>query len=117
MLTCICSFSQLGLDPNTTSLLATGVYGITNTLFTLPAVFYLDTFGRRPMLMAGAVGCCISLVIVGSVIAAYGGDIAAHKTAGNAAIAFVYIYDVNFSYSWAPIVRDHCSPPKDALAD
>ncbi|BEI83600.1 hypothetical protein CcaverHIS002_0402040 [Cutaneotrichosporon cavernicola] len=67
-------FAQLGMDPNTTSLLATGVYGITNTLFTLPAVFFLDRVGRRKLLMVGRV-----------------------------AIAFVYIYDVFFSFSWAPI--------------
>jgi MFS family permease len=96
-------FGQLGLNPNTTSLLATGVYGIVNTLSTLPAIILLDNVGRRPLLMCGAAGCCISLVIVGSLIAAFGSDWKDHVTAGHAAIAFVFIYDVNFSYSWAPI--------------
>ncbi|KAI9571211.1 general substrate transporter [Boletus coccyginus] len=67
-------FGQLGLDPNTTSLLATGVFGIVNTLSTLPAVIFLDSVGRRPLLMWGAAGC-----------------------------SFIFLYDVNFSYSWAPI--------------
>ncbi|GAA5964101.1 hypothetical protein JCM8115_005340 [Rhodotorula mucilaginosa] len=49
-------FAQLGLDPNTTSLLATGVYGITNSVFTLPAVFFVDRVGHRMILLAGAVG-------------------------------------------------------------
>lgn len=79
-------FSQLGLDPNTTSLLATGVYGITNTVFTIPAVLYLDSVGRRPLLMAGAVGCFISLVMVGSLIASYSDNWPAHQTAGRVAI-------------------------------
>ncbi|GAA5987746.1 hypothetical protein JCM10908_007196 [Rhodotorula pacifica] len=96
-------FAQLGLDPNTTSLLATGVYGITNSVFTLPAVFFIDRVGRRVLLLAGAVGCGLSLIVVGSLIAAYGHDWPAHTVAGRVAIAFVYIYDVNFSYSWAPI--------------
>ncbi|KAL1405140.1 hypothetical protein Q8F55_008764 [Vanrija albida] len=96
-------FAQLGLDPNTTSLLATGVYGITNTLFTLPAVFLLDRVGRRSLLMCGAVGCGLSLIMVGSLIAAFGHDWPHHRAAGNAAIFFVYFYDVHFSYSWAPI--------------
>ncbi|KAF8552187.1 D-xylose-proton symporter [Imleria badia] len=96
-------FGQLGLNPNTTSLLATGVYGIVNTLSTLPAVILLDNVGRRPLLMWGAAGCCISLVIVGSLIAAFGNDWPNHATAGHVAIAFVFLYDVNFSYSWAPI--------------
>ena len=53
--------------------------------------------------MMGAVGCVISLVIVGSMIAAFAGEFPSHTAAGRTAIAFVYIYDVNFSYSWAPI--------------
>ncbi|KAN0091350.1 Sugar transporter domain containing protein [Tylopilus felleus] len=94
-------FGQLGLNPNTTSLLATGVYGI--TLSTLPAVILLDTVGRRPLLIWGAAGCCISLVMVGSLVAAFGNDWQGHVTAGHVAIAFVFLYDVNFSYSWGPI--------------
>jgi len=40
---------------------------------------------------------------VGSLIAAFGSNWPTHPVAGRVAIAFVYIYDVNFSYSWAPI--------------
>lgn len=86
MLTYCVVFAQLGMDPTTTSLLATGVYGITNTVFTLPAVFFLDRIGRRPLLMAGAAGCFFSLIMVGSMIAAYGDDFPAHPVAGRVAI-------------------------------
>ncbi|KAG2006491.1 hypothetical protein GB937_008639 [Aspergillus fischeri] len=96
-------FGQLGLDGNTTSLLATGVYGIVNCLSTLPALFLIDKVGRRPLLMFGATGTCISLAIVGGIIGAYGSDLVNHKSAGWAGIAFIYIYDINFSYSFAPI--------------
>ncbi|KAL1995553.1 hypothetical protein VTN49DRAFT_1740 [Thermomyces lanuginosus] len=96
-------FGQLGLNSNTTSLLATGVYGIVNSLSTLPALFWIDKVGRRVLLMAGAIGTCISLVIVGGIIGAYGSDLVNHKAAGWAGIAFIYIYDINFSYSFAPI--------------
>ncbi|GJN79830.1 hypothetical protein PLIIFM63780_003350 [Purpureocillium lilacinum] len=95
-------FGQLGLSGNATSLLATGVYGIVNTLSTLPALFLIDKVGRRPLLMCGAVGTFISLVIVGAIIGAYG-DLQSHKTAAWTGIAFIYIYDINFSYSFAPI--------------
>ncbi|RAO72846.1 uncharacterized protein BHQ10_008858 [Talaromyces amestolkiae] len=96
-------FSQLGLDGNTTSLLATGVYGIVNCLSTLPALFLIDRVGRRPLLMCGAIGTCVSLVIVAGIIGAYGSSLVNHKSAGWAGIAFIYIYDINFSYSFAPI--------------
>ncbi|PWY79474.1 general substrate transporter [Aspergillus sclerotioniger CBS 115572] len=96
-------FSQLGLDGNTTSLLATGVYGIVNCLSTLPALFLIDKIGRRALLMSGAAGTCVSLVIVGGIIGAYGSNLIHHRSAGWAGIAFIYIYDINFSYSFAPI--------------
>ena len=45
----------------------------------------------------------ISLIIVGAILGAYGDNLPAHKAAGWTGIAFIYIYDVNFSYSFAPI--------------
>ncbi|KAJ4353738.1 uncharacterized protein N0V89_005468 [Didymosphaeria variabile] len=96
-------FGQLGLSGKTSGLLATGVYGIVNTLSTLPALFLIDRIGRKPLLLCGAAGTFISLVIVGGVIGGYGSTLKDHPAAGWTGIAFVYIYDVNFSYSWAPI--------------
>jgi MFS family permease len=87
-------------------------------------VFFLDSVGRRPLLMIGATGCFVSLVMVGSLVAAFGHAWPSHVSAGRVAIgesmlqrcsalgtasrradcaAFVYIYDVFFSFSWAPI--------------
>ncbi|KAJ5647145.1 hypothetical protein N7490_003517 [Penicillium lividum] len=96
-------FAQLGLSGNTTSLLATGVYGIVNCLSTLPALLFIDKVGRRVLLMAGATGTCISLAIVGGILGGYGSSLPDHKSAGWVGIAFIYIYDINFSYSFAPI--------------
>lgn len=96
-------FAQLGLSSNTSGLLATGVYGIVNTLSTLPALIFIDKLGRRPLLMCGAAGTFVSMIIVGSIIGAYGSSLASHSSAGWAGIAFIYIYDINFSYSFAPI--------------
>ncbi|QGI85883.1 unnamed protein product [Fusarium fujikuroi] len=96
-------FAQLGLSGNTSGLLATGVYGIVNTLSTLPALFLIDKLGRRPLLMYGATGTFISLVIVGGIIGGFGSGLADNKAAGWVGIVFIYIYDVNFSFSFAPI--------------
>lgn len=96
-------FAQLGLSGNTSSLLATGVYGIVNCLSTLPALFFIDKIGRRVLLMAGATGTCISLAIVGGILGAYGSSLPDHKSAGWVGIAFIYIYDINFSYSFGEL--------------
>ena len=96
-------FAQLGLSGGTSGLLATGVYGVVNTLSTLPALFLIDKVGRRPLLMCGAAGTFISLVIVGGIVGGYGDSLVNNKSAGWAGIAFIYIYDINFSYSFAPI--------------
>lgn len=96
-------FAQLGLSGSTSGLLATGVYGIVNTLSTLPALFLIDKVGRRPLLLCGAAGTFISLVIVGGIIGGYGSSLTTNKSAGWAGIAFIYIYDINFSFSFAPI--------------
>ncbi|EEH20532.2 hypothetical protein PABG_02763 [Paracoccidioides brasiliensis Pb03] len=96
-------FGQLGLSKNTISLLATGVYGIVNCLSTLPALFLIDRVGRRILLMYGGAGTCISLTIVGAIIGHYGSALINHQAAAWAGMIFVYVYDINFSYSFAPI--------------
>ncbi|KAK2881781.1 hypothetical protein FQN49_000448 [Arthroderma sp. PD_2] len=96
-------FKQLGLDGNTASLLATGVYGIINCISTLPALFWIDRLGRRMLLMCGAGGTFISLVIVGAIIGAFGSHLKEHAAAGWVGVVFIYFYDVNFSYSFAPV--------------
>ncbi|CAM9012119.1 unnamed protein product [Wickerhamomyces anomalus] len=96
-------FKKLGLTGNISGLLASGVYSIVNCLSTIPAIIFLDKLGRKPMLMAGSVGTCISLAIVGGIVGKYDGVLDQHKSAGWCAVAFIYIFDVNFSYSWAPI--------------
>jgi MFS family permease len=53
-------FGQLGLNGNTTSLLATGVYGIVNFLSTIPPIFLIDRLGRRVLLMTASIGTMVS---------------------------------------------------------
>lgn len=107
-------FKSLGLDGNTTSLLATGVYGIVNCLSTLPALLFIDRVGRRPLLMCGAAGTFVSLIIVGSIVGAYGDRLTDNKAAGWAGIAFIY---VSYNYYSVPATcTTHISEREDSNA-
>ncbi|KAJ5999596.1 hypothetical protein N7481_000005 [Penicillium waksmanii] len=97
-------FKDLGLTGNTTSLLASGVGGILMFLATIPAVLYIDQFGRKPVLIAGAVGMGICHIIVAGLMGTYAKEWAVGRSgaAGWAAVVFVWLYEVNFGYSWGP---------------
>ncbi|KAJ5985702.1 hypothetical protein N7499_008007 [Penicillium canescens] len=96
-------FKDMGLGGNTVSLLATGVVGIVEFLFTIPAVLWVDQIGRKKILIAGAIGMASCHFIVAGIIGAYQHSFDSHKAAGWVAIVFVWIFVINFAYSWGPV--------------
>jgi MFS family permease len=69
----------------------------------LPAILYLDRFGRKKLLMAGAIGMGVAHAIVAALSATYDGKFATNPGAGWAGVAFIYFFIANFAYSWGPI--------------
>ena len=96
-------FQGFGFGTGTIKLLATGVVGVLEFLFTIPAVLYVDRFGRKGILIAGAIGMASCHFIVAAIIGSFDGDWQNHKSGGWAAIVFVWIYCANFGYSWGPV--------------
>ena len=104
-------FNGFMLPGNTTSLLATGVVGVIEFLLTIPAVLYVDKFGRKNILIAGALGMATCHFIVAGIIGGFSSSWPEHRAAGWVAIVFIWIYIGNFAYSWGPVswVRYICA--------
>ncbi|KIW03089.1 uncharacterized protein PV09_05734 [Verruconis gallopava] len=92
-------FKAIGLSGNSVDLLATGVVGIINFFSTIPALMFLDRWGRRKVLMIGATGMAIAQLIVGTLFAVYKDSWSSHRAAGWAAAVFIWIYISNFAFS------------------
>ncbi|KAJ5682104.1 Major facilitator superfamily domain general substrate transporter [Penicillium maclennaniae] len=97
-------FASFGFSSTKQTLLATGVTGILQIIFTLPAVLFLDKFGRKTFLIVGAIGMFLCHIVVATVEGIYkpkwdlnqGLD----KGQGWVAIVFIWLFAVNFAYSW-----------------
>lgn len=95
-------FRSLELPGDTTSLLASGVVGILTFLSTIPAVLYVDKWGRKPTLIAGSIVMAICHFIVSAIIAECRDDWQANRAAGWVAVVFIWIFAVGFGFSWGP---------------
>ena len=66
-----------------------------NVASTFPGLYLVEAWGRRPLLMFGAVGMCVCQFIVAGV----GTALPNEKAAQNALVAFVCIYIFFFACS------------------
>jgi len=75
------------------------ITNVVNVCSTFPGLYLVEKWGRRSLLMFGAIGMSVSQLIVASVGTALPGQ----KTASQAEIAFVCIYIFFFACSWGPV--------------
>ncbi|KAH8159457.1 hypothetical protein CIB48_g8795 [Xylaria polymorpha] len=75
----------------------TGINGITYLLSTIPPWYIVDRWGRRVILLSGAVAMAISLSLVSYFIYL---DV---ESTPILVVVFVMIYNAAFGYSWGPI--------------
>ncbi|KAI0159146.1 sugar transporter [Pestalotiopsis sp. NC0098] len=92
-------FQSIGLSGNSVDLLATGVVGIIDFVSTIPAIMFLDRWGRKGILLSGAVGMGVCQLLVGTLYAIYENSWDDHKGAGWAAAVFIWLYIASFAYS------------------
>ncbi|OZJ05114.1 hypothetical protein BZG36_01387 [Bifiguratus adelaidae] len=103
-------FNSAGLQGVTLGLVATGVTGICNFVGTLPALIWLDSWGRKPTLISGGFLQAISMFIIGAMFATQSEIITAadgstsvvlkNTAATGVTIAFIFIFTFAFAYSW-----------------
>lgn len=96
-------FKSVGLTGDSVSLLATGVVGIINFVFTFPTVFLLDVIGRKSALMIASIVMACCMIVVAVITALFQHDWPNHTGQAWVSVAFIYIFIANFAYAWGPI--------------
>lgn len=99
-------FKSLGITGGNTGLLTTGVFGVVKFLGALVWLLYLvDRFGRKPLLIGGAIGGAFSMYYIGAYIAiaqpTKPENLSTKIGSGGAsAIAFFYIWTIFYGPTW-----------------
>jgi SP family xylose:H+ symportor-like MFS transporter len=87
-------FRNMGASVNN-SLIQTIIVGLINMAFTIVAIFTVDKYGRRPLMIIGALVMAISMILLG-----YSFYL---KQTGFAALIFMLTFTAGFAMSWGPI--------------
>ncbi|OJT07815.1 High-affinity glucose transporter [Trametes pubescens] len=106
-------FQGAGLTGRRGNLIADSVQYILNVLFTIPAIVYIDKWGRRPMLLAGTLLMGFWLMLVGGLQGRFGqwGEvdgsrvwvISDHDGITKAIIVFSYLFVCSFAITMGPV--------------
>ena len=92
-------FQAAGVASNVASILATAIVGVVNVLLTLVAIFFVDGFGRKPLLYLGCFGMFLSLMAL-----AFAFSQPSHgPTLVATALASLMVYVGSFAFSLGPI--------------
>ncbi|GAA6008455.1 hypothetical protein JCM11491_004485 [Sporobolomyces phaffii] len=108
-------FQSAGISGREGELIASSVQYALGVAFTIPAVIYIDRWGRRPMLLFGALVMGMWLFLVGGLQAGFGHAVEnaaadatttwvveGNKGATYAIIVCSYLFVSSFAISWGP---------------
>lgn len=77
------------------SMLQTVVMGLVNVLFTVLAIFTVDKWGRKPLLMVGSIGMAVGMFALSA--------LSYFAVLGTGTLIFIIVYTASFMMSWGPI--------------
>ncbi|RPD93402.1 D-xylose transporter XylE [Aureibaculum marinum] len=78
------------------ALLQTIIVGAVNLLFTVLAIMTVDKFGRKPLMIIGALGMSMSMFALGTAFFS--------ESVGLFALVCMLVYVASFAMSWGPVV-------------
>jgi SP family xylose:H+ symportor-like MFS transporter len=87
-------FQNMGASSHT-ALLQTAIVGGANVIFTGVAIVTVDRWGRKPLLVTGAVIMAVAMIALGCLFNA--------KVVGLGALIAVVVYIAGFALSWGPV--------------
>lgn len=87
-------FKGLGFG-NDAAMWQTVIMGFVNIIFTLVAIFTVDKFGRKPLLIIGSAGMAIGMFAIGA--------LAHFQIFGISTLLFIVVYTAAFMMSWGPV--------------
>lgn len=85
---------------------------VVNVLFTIPAIRWVEKWGRKKLLYVGAIVMMISLVAAGVAFSMIGGTTDASQISGlpkGILLVSIIVYIFGFAVSWGPVVWLVCS--------
>ncbi len=77
------------------SMMQTVIMGLVNVIFTVIAIFTVDKWGRKPLLIIGSTGMAIGMFAIAG--------LAYFDVIGISTLVFMIIYTASFMMSWGPI--------------
>ncbi len=77
------------------SMLQTVIMGLVNVIFTVLAIYTVDKWGRKPLLIVGSSGMAIGMFCIAG--------LSYFEIIGVSTLVFIIIYTASFMMSWGPI--------------
>lgn len=87
-------FESMGVHKDA-SMMQTVVMGLVNVVFTVIAIFTVDKWGRKPLLIVGSIGMAIGMFAISTM--------SYYEIIGIWTLVFIIIYTASFMMSWGPI--------------
>ncbi|KAH7045701.1 general substrate transporter [Linnemannia elongata] len=108
-------FQGAGITGQNANLQASSIQYVLNVLMTIPAILFIDRWGRRPVLIIGSIFMALWLFLIGGLMGAYGSALVSpgnatttwaiqgNDSASHAVIACSYLFVCSFAISWGPV--------------